>query len=96
MNAVRQEYAALMIEFVSGAMSATEFEKRYLEKFKSERRRLDEWTYRILDEVFGHVDAFCADEELYERLAVENPGWPLNDAQLREKVQEAVARLSPE
>jgi len=94
MNAVRQEYLALMTEFVNGTISASEFELRYIEKFKGEQRPLDEWTYRILDEVFGHVDAYCGDAELYEQVAVENPDWPLNEAQLRQKVRDAAARLA--
>ncbi len=94
MNGVRKEYAALMTDFLEGTISPSEFERRYLDKFKAEQRPLDEWTYRILDEVFGHVDAFCGDEELYEQLVAERPGWPLNTAQLREKVREAVTRLT--
>lgn len=94
MNAVHQDYVSLMNAFVSGAISAPEFERQYLEKFKNERRPLDEWTYRILDEVFGHVDAFTADEALYQQVSDENPGWPLTEAQLKKKVREAAARLS--
>lgn len=94
MTTVREEYAALMREFVTGSISAPEFERRYLKKFKSEQRPLDEWTYQILDEVFGHVDAYTSDEAVYQQVAADNPGWPLTARQLKEKVGEAVARLS--
>ena len=93
MKSARQDYADLMRDFVEGAITAQEFEALYLRRFKEEKRSLDEWTYRILDEVFGHVDAFRADEALFRRLDKENPGWPLTAEQLRSKVGDALARL---
>jgi hypothetical protein len=83
-----------MTAFVDGTISAAEFERRYLDKFKREQRPLDEMTYQLLDEVFGDVDAFCADEEVYDQIAAEHPGWPHNAAELREKVRAAITRLT--
>jgi hypothetical protein len=94
MTSVRDEYAVLMMAFVDGSMSAAEFERRYLEKFKADRRQLDEATFAVLDEVFGEVDAFCADEQVYEQIAAEHPGWPNSAVELREKVRAAITRLT--
>ncbi len=93
MTGVRDDYADLMRSFVQGAISATEFEAEYLAKFKREKRELDEWTYRILDEVFGHVDSFCADELLLKGLDSEHSGWHLSARQLQTKVEDALGRL---
>lgn len=93
MTSVRDDYAALMRSFVRGTITATEFEAEYLAKFRDEKREYDEWTYRILDEVFGHVDAFCADEVLLKGLDSEHPGWHLSARELRTKVKEALGRL---
>jgi hypothetical protein len=90
---VREDYAGLMRAFVQGTLTPAEFEADYLAKFKAERRELDEWTYRILDEVFGHVDAFCADDVLRQQLQKEHPGWHLSGEQLRAKVADALGRL---
>lgn len=94
MSSVQREYADLMTAFVDGGISASEFERLYLDKFKGEQRQLDEATYQVLDEVFGDVDALCADDAVYLQLAAEHPGWPLNAAELREKVRTAVVRLT--
>jgi hypothetical protein len=95
MIAVRDDYANLMRDFVSRRITAQEFEARYLKKFKGEKRSMDEWTYRILDQVFGDVDAFCGDDLLRQALESEHPGEQLSAEQLRLKVAEALACLEP-
>lgn len=95
MTEVREAYANLMRDFVSERITAQEFETQYLKKFKGEKRSLDEWTYQILDQVFGHVDAFCGDDLLRKDLESKYPGEQLSAEQLRLKVAEALARLEP-
>ncbi len=93
MSTPREAYLSLMEAFINQTISARDFERRYLQKFKEESGLLDESTYQVLDEVFGDVDAFEADDSLRREMEAENPGYPLDEAQLKSRVRAAVARL---
>ncbi|CAN7425103.1 MAG: colicin immunity domain-containing protein [Acidovorax sp.] len=82
------DYGALLEQFLNGAMSVEEFQGTYLDRFKNEGQ-LDEPLFELLDELFGDVDSFTADQQLL----TENPGFYLDEAGLREKVRNAVSRL---
>ena len=56
-----QRYIELLRAFVSNAIPAREFERSFLELFKSDETVFAEDVFTILDELFGNVDAFCAD-----------------------------------
>jgi hypothetical protein len=90
----REGYLSLMEAFINQTISARDFERRYVEKFKNESGSLDESTYQVLDEVFGDVDAFEPDESLRRELEAEDPGYYLDEVRLKERVQAAVARLT--
>lgn len=83
-----------MKSFVSGTIPADDFKEQYLEKFKKETRFLDESTYQLLEEVFGDVDAFEGDDSLRCGMEAENPGWGLDESQLKDRVRTAVTGLS--
>ena len=42
----------------------TDFEKKYLNLYKNDATEWTESEFAILDELFGAVDAFCADTNL--------------------------------
>jgi Bacterial self-protective colicin-like immunity len=84
------DYGLLLDRFLSCAMSVEEFQMTYLDCFKNETRRLDEPLFELLDGLFGDADSFCMDPQLL----AENPEFYLDEARLREKVQQAASRLS--
>ena len=69
-------------------MSVEEFQATYLDRFKNEGQ-LDEPLFELFDEFFGGVDSFTTDQQIL----IENPGFHLDEAALREKVQLAARRL---
>lgn len=90
MSDVYDDYELLLGQFLGGAMSVGEFQMAYLQRFKSEKRRLGGELYELLEGLFGDVDAFTTDSELL----AENPVFYLDEARLREKVQQVANRLS--
>ena len=93
MNSVQDEYIQLLSSFVDGRITAAEFESEHLTRFKAETRPLDEPSFGILDRVFGDVDAFCGDDDLYRELVAQKPGWYLNADELRSRVATALREL---
>ena len=83
------DYGSLFEQFLRGAMSVEEFQATYLDRFKNEGQ-LDGPLFELLDEIFGDVDSFTTDQQLL----TENPGFYLDEAGLREKVQLAASRLA--
>jgi hypothetical protein len=83
------DYGSLLEQFLRSAMSVEEFQATYLDRFKNEGQ-LDGPLFELLDELFGDVDSFTTDQ----KLLTENPGFYLDEAGLREKVQLAAGRLS--
>lgn len=88
------DYGLLLHDYLAGALSAEEFQRAYLEHFKNENRELDDDLFEVLDELFGAVDAFCADPELLAELCVAKPGFYLDEKALRAKVAQASQRLA--
>jgi len=72
------EYIALIDDFISDKMSASEFEGAYLRAIKSEQRLLDDEVFSILQELFEDADAYVPYPDL--RTDPED----LDDDQLRE------------
>ena len=93
MRNIYKDYGILLQSFLAGASSAEDFQRAYLDLFKNESRKLDDFLFEILDELFGDVDAFCADPDLLTKLAVAKPGFYLDEKALREKVAQASQRL---
>lgn len=61
------KYIELITKFIDNTISAEEFEQSFLEMFKAEREILSEKDYTALDSLFGDVDMYCSDEELFEK-----------------------------
>lgn len=79
-------YIALLRLFVDGAISAREFEHRYLVAFKNDKDEYPEKVYQVLDDLFGDVDTFCADP------ALRGPG-DLDEVQLLSEAKTALLEL---
>lgn len=61
------KYIELITKFIDNAISAKEFEQSFLEMFKAEREILSEKDYSVLDSLFGDVDMYCSDGDLFEK-----------------------------
>ena len=94
MSDMDTDYGLLLHRFLAGALSAEDFQRAYLERFKNESRELDDSLFEILDELFGDVDAFCADPALLAALTGAKPGFYLDEKVLRAKVMQASQRLA--
>ena len=79
-------YLEMISDFVSGRISASEFEIAYLERFKNESSILPEQAFLILDGLFADVDAYCADPELRD-------ADELDEEQLRDRCKLALEKL---
>jgi hypothetical protein len=89
MDKIYNEYEALIAGFVDGKTSAEEFQRAYLDRFKTEVRDLDEPLYQLLEGLFGDVDVFSANADLLNH-------WPhlyLDGAVLKERAKRALERL---
>lgn len=62
------KYISLLNQFVSGAITAPEFEMSYLEMFrnyfKHDEKDIPIFAWRVLNELFLDTDAYCADPDL--------------------------------
>ncbi len=96
-----QPYAKLIDAFLAGEMAAEDFEHRFLEEFKAEKRILSSAAFEALDELFGYVDAFCANKELRAQLkhAVDEKQLVHAAERVRRKLlqlpQEGIASVPP-
>jgi Bacterial self-protective colicin-like immunity len=79
-------YMTLLRQFLCGSISASEFERRYLDAFKNDTAEYTETVYQVLDELFGDVDAYCADP------ALRGPG-DFDELQLRSEAGTALLEL---
>lgn len=79
-------YTQLITSFVQGEIPVTEFETEYLQIYQADASQFSEGEFRILDALFGDVDAFCADTTLRD---VND----LDEVQLREHCQRALQQL---
>ena len=82
-------YADLMAAFLGERISATRFERQYLDLFKSDGTFWPERTYRVLNDLFLDVDAFCPDPAIRGEHDIDEP-------QLRARVASALTALSQE
>lgn len=84
------DYRSLLEQFLRGELTAEKFQSMYLDRFKTEQRRLDEPLFELLDGLFGDVDSFTIDPELL----AENPSFYLDENRLRGKVRDVLEELS--
>jgi hypothetical protein len=77
----------LIALFVSGAISADEFETRYLVQYKADSTEWPADVFGILDGLFFDVDDFVSDD------ALRSQAGGLDGAQLRVRAHDALRRL---
>jgi len=81
-----EQYILLITQFVTGDITASQFEVSYLEMFKNEAKELPEDTYDVLNSLFSDVDAYCGDPELRD-------DDDLCDEELMSSAKEALKKL---
>jgi hypothetical protein len=81
------KYITILKEFVSKKIPANEFESQFLEMFKNETAPISEREFQILDKLFGDVDAYCNEPNLFD------PEFDIDEAELRLSAQKALDEL---
>lgn len=89
MNSPCAEYRDLMWKYLSGELSVLAFQMSYIDKFKGEKRALDEEMFLLLDELFGDADAYTEDEGLL----MEDSKFYLDEQRFKEKVKYVFDKL---
>jgi len=84
---VVDDYVALMTAFLTHQISAHDFERRYLDLFQGDEIDRPEPTFRVLNDLFIDIDAFCPDPELRN-------ADDLDEDQLRASVRAALQALT--
>lgn len=82
------KYISVIKKFTSGEMKASDFERIYLEMFKSETE-LNGQLFEILNMLFSDVDAFCGNPEI----ANYNKADPFHDIDENELLDRAKTSL---
>ena len=81
-----EKYILLITQFVTGELTAPQFEVLYLDMFKDESEILPETNYAALNELFLDVDAYCSDPDLRDE-------EDLDDQELLERAKQALTKL---
>jgi len=81
-----EQYISLLDAFLRESISAVEFERLFLITFKSDTTMWPPALFKILDTLFGDIDAFCADEGLREE-------GDLSEQELRVQCAQALKAL---
>ncbi|WP_293353042.1 MULTISPECIES: colicin immunity domain-containing protein [unclassified Microcoleus] len=84
------KYIRLLKDFVNNKISSDEFESQFLEIFQNEKLFDSEREFQILDKLFGDVDAYCGDSDLFDS------EFDIDEAELRLSVQQALNALEEE
>ena len=82
-------YLILLTDFVSHSMSASEFEKRFLEIHRTDPSNYSENAHRIISILFSDVDTYCSDSNIRDE-------DDLDDQGLWEKARIALTELRNE
>ena len=78
-----RKYLDLMDAMLSGDMTATEFESRYLRTFKEDDALRPYEVFTTLDGLFADVDAFVADPATTSRMRDEASSPPAHQTRRR-------------
>lgn len=81
------DYVALMTTYLTRQISAHDFERRYLDLFRDDATERPEPPFRVLNDLFFAVDAFCLDPALRD-------AHDLDENQLRASVRAAIHALT--
>ncbi|MCB9009426.1 MAG: hypothetical protein H6656_19045 [Ardenticatenaceae bacterium] len=89
MNSTRElePYTTLLLTFVNGQISASEFERQYLDLYLQDETIWSDDLFAMLEKLFGDVDAFVAD------LSLRDAG-DLDEKQLRKSSQNTLEFLN--
>ncbi|MEM9859820.1 MAG: colicin immunity domain-containing protein, partial [Bacteroidota bacterium] len=60
---ILDKYISIIKKFTDGEMKASDFERRYIEMFKSEVE-LQGRLFDVLNQLFSDVDAYCGNPEI--------------------------------
>lgn len=82
-----EKYNLLIMQFVTGEITAPHFEVSYLNMFKNESEMMPEKVYVVLNDLYLDVDAYCGDPGLRGE-------EDLNDHELLESAKAALAKLT--
>ena|GEM_PF-1280406 len=82
-----EKYIHLIKQFISEEITASQFEKSYLQMFKVESETLPEDIYTILNNLFIDIDFYCSDESLRDKNDI-------GGQELLEKAKKSLAQLS--
>jgi hypothetical protein len=82
-----ENYRDLIRRFVIGDISADEFERDYLARFKDDPNQVIGEQFDILDELFADVDDYVSDPTLRESTG------GISGEELRARARDAYARL---
>jgi len=86
MSSDLEGYIKLIDSFLNNQITALDFERMYLDRFKNDTSNFSNDEYAALNDLFSDVDAFCADPELRD-------SEDLDEMQLRQQCNLAVERL---
>jgi len=81
------KYRDIISDFVSGRVSAQDFESAYLRVFKSDKDQVPGREFNVLEKLFFAVDDYVADPELRKKVS------GLSDDELRTSAKEAFVQL---
>lgn len=82
------EYVGLLRALLADDLTAGDFERSYIELFGNDVTLRPEPTFRVLNDLFFAVDAFCPDPALRD-------ADDLDEEQLRDRARVALAALAP-
>ena len=80
-------YILLLTQFVTGKITAAQFEHAFLKMFKEETEIFPEDIYEVLNKLFLDVDAYCGDPSLRDE-------EDLDDEKLLAGAKEALKKLT--
>jgi hypothetical protein len=85
---VLERYSSLLRAYLDGQLSTEEFERRYLDAFKSEAEGMSAELFSILDGLFSDVDSYSS-----ECPTGQETSFVISEPMLRRQVALALARI---
>ena len=86
---IETKYKDLMVKFLTGELSADEFQTVYMKKFIEWDDRMTEAQFEILNAVFEAADCYW-----HECLPGQETPFEISEQQLRKEITEALFKLN--
>ena len=86
---IEAKYKDLMVKFLTGELSADEFQTVYMKKFIEWDDRMTEAQFEILNAVFEAADCYW-----HECLPGQETPFEISEQQLRKEITEALFKLN--